>query len=409
MNAPRLPTRIPTNLIAKILEIIRETHQEFELILKTTSFLTDYLSVDKVNFLFSGKEEKAGLVAGAWQILKEGGSVHLSDTSREELKVAGDLLRMALENITLRRQIAVDPLTKLYNRAAFNKELEFEAEKSKRYKDTFSLLMIDIDRLALLNDKYGREAGDAILQIVAKTLTKITRSADRVYRLEGSRFALIVANTDEKGATQLGQRLKKNVEAAVPISERLKEALKKSSLGMDAKKITINVGMGSCTYSGREKEVTPVELITRADEALFKAKEEPRDFSKLSTDLENPSLLIVDDEEEYCQVLADYFRQKGYEVTAVTSGEAALETLKNKEFHAMILDIRMPGISGIDVLEKIPRLVKRMKIVVLSAAQEEAIKKLTYAYGVCDYLEKPVSIEYLSKSLMTRILEMKSK
>ena len=51
-------------MIAKILEIIRETHQEFELILKTTSFLTDYLSVDKVNFLFSGKEEKADQRAG---------------------------------------------------------------------------------------------------------------------------------------------------------------------------------------------------------------------------------------------------------------------------------------------------------------------------------------------------------
>jgi len=299
-------------------------------------------------------------------------------------------------------------LTKLYNRFYLDKCLAYEIERSKRYRDTFSLLLLELDKFKSFNDAYGKPAGDRVLGILAKVLRGNTKATDLVFRFDESKFAVIALRADENGVAVLAERLKKRVEAVVPMNEALLKMMGVRDSSDGQRPSFISVITGSSSYLGKEKDWTASQMIKAADEALFRAKNIGEVFTSLMATRSPLKVLVVDDEQAFCELLAGYFKEKGFDVTHTGSGQKALELLNKEKYDVMILDIRMPGVSGLDVLERIPRQIKKMKVVVLSAVHDEAIKKMAYDYGVCDYLEKPISMESLSQKLMIRILEMQS-
>ena len=111
------------------------------------------------------------------------------------------------------------------------------------------------------------------------------------------------------------------------------------------------------------------------------------------------NILVVDDEKAARKSLADILRLEGYDVTAVEDGPNALKLLEDQAFDLMLLDIRMPGMDGIEVMQKSLEISSDMQIIMLTAhgSMESAIEALRY--GAHDYLIKPSSPQEILSSV----------
>jgi len=89
-----------------------------------------------------------------------------------------------------------DLLTGAYNRNYFNEVIKVEAERTKRYGSTFSILIVDVDRFKQINDTYGHLHGDGILRECAQLLQRSLRSADILVRFGGDEFLILAPETD---------------------------------------------------------------------------------------------------------------------------------------------------------------------------------------------------------------------
>lgn len=112
------------------------------------------------------------------------------------------------------------------------------------------------------------------------------------------------------------------------------------------------------------------------------------------------NILVVDDEKAARKSLADILRLEGYDVTAVEDGPNALKLLEDQAFDLMLLDIKMPGMDGIEVMQKSLEISSDMQIIMLTAhgSMESAIEALRY--GAHDYLIKPSSPQEILSSVV---------
>lgn len=101
-------------------------------------------------------------------------------------------------------------------------------------------------------------------------------------------------------------------------------------------------------------------------------------------------VLLVDDNAEFVETLAERLEIRGLETEAVTSGEAALEKVKAKRFDAVVLDIRMPGLDGIETLKCIKELNDEVQIILLSGHATIEIGVEAMKLGALDFMVKPV-------------------
>lgn len=106
-------------------------------------------------------------------------------------------------------------------------------------------------------------------------------------------------------------------------------------------------------------------------------------------------LLVVDDEDTIRLVLAKYLRTRGFEVATADSGEAALETLAGAKFDLMLCDVRMPGLSGVEIVPAALETDPDLGIVMLSAVNDAPTATEAMSHGVLDYLTKPVELQFL--------------
>ncbi|MFY0664251.1 MAG: GGDEF domain-containing protein [Natronospirillum sp.] len=106
------------------------------------------------------------------------------------------------------RLAATDPLTGLDNRGRFQQRLNQTITESTRRKDSFALVLLDIDHFKHVNDTYGHDAGDEALRYLSERLLKRLRSTDIVARLGGEEFAVILKDVDAKTAFELTEQLR---------------------------------------------------------------------------------------------------------------------------------------------------------------------------------------------------------
>ncbi len=106
-------------------------------------------------------------------------------------------------------------------------------------------------------------------------------------------------------------------------------------------------------------------------------------------------VLIVDDEDEFVKVLSERLTLRDLDVTSASSGEAAVEEIKNYNFDIVILDVQMPGMTGIDVLREIKALKPLVEVIMLTghATVDTAIEGMRL--GAYDFLLKPLNTEDL--------------
>ena len=167
---------------------------------------------------------------------------------------------IAIQNAMLYEQAIHDGLTGLYAHTFFQNYLEQAITKAKRYETPLSLLMLDIDYFKRFNDTYGHPAGDAVLVNIAHLLQQAIRGADIAARYGGEEFALILPETDTKGAYLLAERLRKKVQTFDFLKGKKKRV-----------KITVSIGVAGYK-KGMRKEI----LIGQADQTLYRAKREGR-------------------------------------------------------------------------------------------------------------------------------------
>lgn len=108
-------------------------------------------------------------------------------------------------------------------------------------------------------------------------------------------------------------------------------------------------------------------------------------------------LLIVDDEEKVCQLLAHYFSLKDYEVRAVCTGEEAVALAKVFHPHVVLLDLLMPGMDGIETLKALKQLRAAPMVLMLSAADHEQVVQGALELGADLYISKPPKLSHLEQ------------
>lgn len=164
----------------------------------------------------------------------------------------------ALENAVLYQrtlELTVrDHLTGLGNRRAFEGRMEVEVERSRRYGDLLSLVVLDLDRFKVVNDRFGHQAGDRLLRAFADLLRSEARAADAAYRIGGEEFALVLADTGLPGAASLAQRIVSRT-AELRTEEGPEDGVTASA--------------GAACLSPREEAES---LFARADAALYEVK-----------------------------------------------------------------------------------------------------------------------------------------
>jgi diguanylate cyclase (GGDEF)-like protein len=156
-----------------------------------------------------------------------------------------------------------DHLTGAANRRRFDQQLEREVERAGRYDHPFCLLLIDIDDFKKINDTFGHETGDEVINRLAKILHDGIRSPDLVARIGGDEFAVLLVET--------------NVVKGFEVADRLRQAIKASDFpttGSGTIKVTASFGIAELLPDER---TTPELLARRADAALYEAKREGRD------------------------------------------------------------------------------------------------------------------------------------
>jgi len=115
-------------------------------------------------------------------------------------------------------------------------------------------------------------------------------------------------------------------------------------------------------------------------------------------------ILVVDDEVKECELLRRFFEKKGYTVITSNNGMDAIEKVQNESPDVMLLDIRMPGMDGIEVLKCVREFNKKIGIIMVTAVMDEDIAKNTMKLGADEYITKPIDLERLEMNMLVDLI-----
>ena len=119
-----------------------------------------------------------------------------------------------------------------------------------------------------------------------------------------------------------------------------------------------------------------------------------------------PRILIVDDEKDVVDFLAAELSRREFDVDTALSGEEAVEKIKANRPHLMLLDVRMPGMGGLETLRQAKALDPKIGVIMVTAVHEEDIAKSAMTLGAHDYITKPIDFNYLNMVVLTKIIDM---
>jgi diguanylate cyclase (GGDEF)-like protein len=169
-------------------------------------------------------------------------------------------LTLKFQSDLLRQLVFLDGLTGVFNRRYFDQQIATEWSRAGRSNEPLSLILLDVDFFKLYNDRYGHQAGDDALRLVASTLkNSLRRPADLVARFGGEEFACILPETSHDDAMVIAYDLERKIrELGIPHQSSTVDSM-----------ITISVGLATrVASSGNDVN----ELIGLADNLLYKAK-----------------------------------------------------------------------------------------------------------------------------------------
>jgi diguanylate cyclase (GGDEF)-like protein len=179
-------------------------------------------------------------------------------------------LRVAAEDSTsrtleLEEETRRDALTGVYNRAYLDQFLGREFDNSTRHKWPLSVAFADLDNFKNINDNFGHQAGDRILQATARILRGNTRETDLIARYGGEEFVVVLPATD--------------AETAHTICERIVMAFRNTGHVVGSHNAKVTVSIGCATHGGQIQFGNCTDFVKAADQALYTAKMRGRNRS----------------------------------------------------------------------------------------------------------------------------------
>ena len=145
-----------------------------------------------------------------------------------------------------------------------------------------------------------------------------------------------------------------------------------------------------------EEIVSVVQGVKNIEVIMGQDARIPSRYDELKS---SPRFLLVDDEKEYVQTLSERLQTRDLNSTIVYDGEEALSQINREEPDVMVLDLKMPGVNGMDVLRKVKKERPHVEIIILTGHGSEQDKISAMELGAFAYLEKPVDIEVLAKTM----------
>jgi two-component system, chemotaxis family, response regulator WspR len=238
-------------------------------------FLTKFRGVlhlkDVPIVMITGEEKKEALYealeAGANDFLRKPvDDIELITRARNLLELRARQIDLAKANTQLYVLATTDQLTNLKNRRYFLEKLAIEVERSCRYARPCSVAIVDADRFKTINDTYGHDVGDKVLQALSDVLIDELRGVDQIGRLGGEEFAILFLETEKSKALEVCRRLLSQIRETKVMAEG------------GQINFTVSAGLTEIIPSGDEADA----VLKRADRALYRAKELGRDRCEIA-------------------------------------------------------------------------------------------------------------------------------
>ncbi len=170
----------------------------------------------------------------------------------------------------MEKMATTDGLTGVLNHRTFQGRFDEHLATARRYGRKLSFILTDVDHFKSVNDTYGHPMGDQVLKGVARILKECARDTDVVARYGGEEFALVMPETDAKGALVIAERIRDRVQKEIFQTEQ------------GPLKVTLSLGLSTCPDNGLEKQ----GLIDLADQCLYFAKRHGRNQSVAAAQLQ---------------------------------------------------------------------------------------------------------------------------
>jgi len=183
--------------------------------------------------------------------------VRLAQTQVDDANKKVESLKQQMEKV--KQEIIIDPLTRTYNRRAYDEKIKQEMMGFQRYSRPTALAIVDIDHFKNVNDTYGHRTGDGVLRILSGVMKKEIREIDVLARYGGEEFALILPHT--------------SYEQALDVTERIRRKVEESRFTYKSKPFSVTISIGVGTLRAEDTLETYVE---RVDQALYRAKNSGR-------------------------------------------------------------------------------------------------------------------------------------
>ncbi|MFH0974877.1 MAG: diguanylate cyclase [Spirochaetota bacterium] len=167
-----------------------------------------------------------------------------------------DVTELEQKSKTFEEKASIDALTGIFNKDKFDEMLAFNVISAKKYNSSLSLIFFDIDHFKNINDTYGHQAGDDVLQQLAGVIKNCIRKFDIFARWGGEEFTVLLPKTDLDNALKAAEKFRKQV--------------------MNTEFKTIRHLTCSFGVAKLQEDDNPDKLVARADKALYKAKESGR-------------------------------------------------------------------------------------------------------------------------------------
>ncbi|MGD8726289.1 MAG: response regulator [Gemmatimonadales bacterium] len=272
-----------------------------------------------------------------------------------------------------------DPVTGLLTRIALAEVYQREAAAAKAGARQLTLALLDLDHLSHINDDQGRAVGDQVRRDVGSRLVAVLQDTDAVCRWEEDEYVILLPATEPRDAVRL--------------LNGAQQALWDAS-------IATTFSAGVTTASG---DAPLEEAIARAGAVLLRAK--ARGPSQvLSSEDEQPdaklTLVVAEDDRVAAALVRHRLERAGFEVLHFANGAEAFSVALERTIALFVLDIRMPGMDGIELLKRLRDSKQHADTPILmltSLGREEDIVR-AFKLGASDYLTKPFSpVELLAR------------
>lgn len=173
-------------------------------------------------------------------------------------------LRNACQFLSIEQAALTDALTGIPNKRAMDDALLRSSQLSGRYHEAYSLILCDLDHFKSVNDNHGHVVGDHLLQLAAQGLERALRTSDSVYRFGGEEFAVLLPHTSDQDARD--------------VAERIRKTIAEITVDCGGEKLSVTTSCGLAAHIAGE---TPEQWLARADDALYQAKRQGRNCTRV--------------------------------------------------------------------------------------------------------------------------------